>query len=450
MTDERIDPEELERRFGREQVGPVRFPPGEELLPPTPFTPELLAEVDQLLLSGSCKEGRLELAGAESRLICLIHHSAPYLAGLVEHDRFTRVPLADFLLRARQLRQPSCRLVRGHTAEVLMVAVHFTQRPNLQATTELVDPEHVLRYLARERQDAAIALERLGRRTLLFLGSGQPAHLFFGDPADDPGEGDLEERVLAFAFAPTAQPCRIEVFTRLKVEPDPDAGASLLRLDAAAQPAPPADVIVRMADGREVRRRPFTAPEMIVGRDPTVDLFIDNLAVSRKHARLSWQRGSFVVEDLDSANGTQVNGKPVDKYSLAPGDVVEIGKFEIGIEEYDAAPSVSQTMLLPTGGRPLPPAVLEGDGVRRAIVHDLLIGRGDGVDVEARGLFVRPVHARVSVGEGGAFRLSCFAGGSARVNDRRVRSAELSFGDRVRVGRSEFRLIRPRPGRTGR
>ena len=437
---------ELERRFGGAGNGPVRFPPGEEVLPSTPFVSELLGEVDGLLAGSACPDGRLELETPDARLVCLIHRSAPYLAGLVERDHFTRVPLADFVARARQLEAPSCRLVRSETAEVLMIAVHFCQRPGLQGSTELVDPEHVLRFLAKERQDAAIALEREGRRTLLFLDKGQPTHLFFADPADDPGGADLEERVLLYAFAATAAACRIEVFTRLAIDADPDAGATLARLEAADQPPPPADVVVTMADGREVRRRPFTAPEMIVGRDPTVDLFIDNLAVSRKHARLFWDRGAFAVEDLGSANGTRVGGREVTSHRLAADEVIEIGKFEVGIVEYDAAPTAFQTMLMPGAAKPAPLAVLAGEEVRKVLDRDLLIGRGEGVDVKAEGLFVRAVHARLHVEDDGGFHLTCLAGGSARVNGTKVRTAELAFGDRVVIGRSSFRLERPGSG----
>ena len=443
MTDQQS---ELERRFGADGVGPVRFPPGEEVLRAPTFGGDLLEEIDALLLSGGCPDGRLELDTPEASLVCLVHRSAPYLAGLIESDHFTRVPLADFVARARQLREPRCRLVRSQTAEVLMIAVHFCQRPELQGSTELVDPEHVLRFLAKERQDAAIALERDGRRTLLFLDKGAPAHLFFADPADDPGGADLEERVLLYAFAATAAACRIEVFTRLKIAADPDAGSTLKSLEAAAEPPPPADVVVTMADGREVRRRPFTAPEMIVGRDPTVDLFIDNLAVSRKHARLYWDRGAFAVEDLGSANGTRVDGREVETHRLAAGEKIEIGKFEVSVVEYDAAPTVFQTMLVTSSGRPAPLAVLSGEKKRKVLDRDLLIGRGDGVDVKAEGLFVRPVHARLSVVEDGGFEVTCLAGGSVRVNGQKVRQARLAFGDRLLVGRSLFRLERPEPG----
>ncbi len=171
--------------------------------------------------------------------------------------------------------------------------------------------------------------------------------------------------------------------------------------------------------------------------------------MSRKHARLSWERGAFVVEDLGSANGTMVGGKPIERRRLAAGELIEIGKFEIGIVEYDAAPTVSQTMLMPTLGAAVPPAYLQGAGIREAVDRDLLVGSGDGVDIRAEGLFVRRVHARISFEEGDSFRLSCFGGGRVRVNDKKVREAELTFGDRIRVGRTELELVKPRPGRGG-
>ncbi len=440
MAERELDRDELERKFGGARR-PVRFPPGEVVLPRMPFRPELLEEIDRLLLRGRCPEGRLEITAGEARLTCLIHSSAPFVAGLAEGEVFSRVPLADFTVRARQLHEARCSLTRTDAIEVMLVAVHFCQRPDLQGSTELVDPAHVLDHLARQRQDAAIALERSGHRTLVFLDEGRPAELYFGDPADDPGEGDLEDRLLLYAFAPSSASCRIEVFTRLRVEPDADAGSALVELDRAAQPPPPADVVVQLPDGREVRRRPFTPPAMIVGRDPTVDLFIDNLAVSRKHARLSWERGRFVIEDLGSANGTAVNGQAVNRAALAAGDRIAVGKFTLTIFEYEAFPSMSQTLLMPTVGESPPPGYLTTDSGVTRLDRDVLIGRGDEVDLQAAGLWVRSVHARVSFEDGERFLLVCFGGARARVNGRKVARADLEFGDRIRIGSSEYRLV---------
>ncbi len=422
-----------------DERGPVRFPPGAVLIPALPFSSRIYADVDRLVASGRCSEGRFEIETAEVRLTCLIHRGRTLLAGLQERDVFSPVPLVEFAARAGQLREASCRLLASEPAAVLMAAVHFCRRPVLQSTTDLVDPAHVLRLLEQARQDAAIAFERGGARTLFFLHHGRPARLYFGDPADDPGSGDLESRVLGFAFSPGAPIFRVEVFTDLKIDPDPDAGATLDELSAAAAPPPPADVTVTLPDGRELRRRPFVAPHMIVGRDPTADLFIDNLAVSRKHARLSWQRGGFVLEDLGSANGTEVNGEKISRAKLGPADRIRIGKFEISIEQLAALPRIQETIFMPPANAPAP-GYLVGEGLSLRLDRDRIIGRGAGVDAPARGFWVRPVHARVAFEDGEAFRLTCFGRARARVNGRKVRAAELELGDRIDVGRSRFRL----------
>lgn len=279
----------------------ARFPPGEVVLPPTPFQECVFSEIDRLLAAGHCSEGRFEVEAAETRLTCLIHQSAPYLAGLLERDVYSQVPLYEFAGRVRQLAGATCSLQRSHNSVVLMAGVHFCRRPYLQGSTRLVNPAHVLRVLARQKEDAALAFERSDTRTLLFLNKGQPARLFFGDPREDPGEGGLNDRILLYAFADSAPPAKVEVFTSLKLPPDPDHGTPLATLAEATRPCPPVMVHIEMVDGREVRRRVFLPPSMIIGRDQTCTLFIDNLAVSRRHARLSWERGCFVVDDLGRA-----------------------------------------------------------------------------------------------------------------------------------------------------
>lgn len=66
--------------------------------------------------------------------------------------------------------------------------------------------------------------------------------------------------------------------------------------------------------------------DMIVGRDVTNDIVLDDGKVSREHARFSYSGGAWVVVDLGSANGTYVNGqKVVGHKPLSNGDKVKIG-----------------------------------------------------------------------------------------------------------------------------
>jgi pSer/pThr/pTyr-binding forkhead associated (FHA) protein len=66
-----------------------------------------------------------------------------------------------------------------------------------------------------------------------------------------------------------------------------------------------------------------------IGRRPTNDIHIDNLAVSGDHAVITTIGVDSFLEDLDSTNGTLVNTKPVKKHVLHHGDVMEFGKYQI-------------------------------------------------------------------------------------------------------------------------
>jgi pSer/pThr/pTyr-binding forkhead associated (FHA) protein len=89
-----------------------------------------------------------------------------------------------------------------------------------------------------------------------------------------------------------------------------------------------AELVLRLRD-REMARIGVVKTSVTVGRDTTCDLMIDNAAVSRTHAIVSFDDGDYRVQDNDSENGITLNGRRVRKAGLNFGDVIGIGKFEI-------------------------------------------------------------------------------------------------------------------------
>jgi DNA-binding response OmpR family regulator len=81
-----------------------------------------------------------------------------------------------------------------------------------------------------------------------------------------------------------------------------------------------------MVEGPSPGKRTFIdQPELIVGRDEHCDVVIPERQVSRQHARIRQERGKYVLEDLDSKNGTFVNGQEIDgPHSLQDGDEIQI------------------------------------------------------------------------------------------------------------------------------
>jgi predicted component of type VI protein secretion system len=80
---------------------------------------------------------------------------------------------------------------------------------------------------------------------------------------------------------------------------------------------------------------------LTIGRSPDNALIIDNPAVSGHHARVFSESGAVILEDLNSTNGTFVNGQHTTRRVLRNGDVVQIGKHQLVFEntqEWSAPP----------------------------------------------------------------------------------------------------------------
>ncbi len=73
----------------------------------------------------------------------------------------------------------------------------------------------------------------------------------------------------------------------------------------------------------------LTEGEIVIGRDAQCDIPLDDEAVSRHHVRIFTLMGDAFLEDLESSNGTYVNGQLSRKCALNDGDVIQIGKKEL-------------------------------------------------------------------------------------------------------------------------
>jgi pSer/pThr/pTyr-binding forkhead associated (FHA) protein len=80
--------------------------------------------------------------------------------------------------------------------------------------------------------------------------------------------------------------------------------------------------------------RELDSTAVTVGRAPENDLVLDSDEfASTKHARIEPRRDGVWVEDLDSTNGTFVNGMKVkQRHKLSPGDVIRIGETDLRYE----------------------------------------------------------------------------------------------------------------------
>ena len=112
-------------------------------------------------------------------------------------------------------------------------------------------------------------------------------------------------------------------------------------------------VLALMVDGVVVQRFPLEGARIRLGRSPANDIQVDDLSVSSAHALVEgrpsrYLEGSFEYEvvDLDSTNGTFVNGSRVQRRPLLHGDELRLGYTTFKFQE-DTAPLQQTAYMLP-------------------------------------------------------------------------------------------------------
>jgi pSer/pThr/pTyr-binding forkhead associated (FHA) protein len=126
--------------------------------------------------------------------------------------------------------------------------------------------------------------------------------------------------------------------------------------------APLASLLIR-GGALKGKRLPVRAPVVNIGRADYNDIVLPEPSVSTAHAKLQRREGVWVVSDLESTNGTTVDGEPVKgEFPLSPGATIRFGEVAVLFEPMDASPDINAagTRVMPridaTSPPPVPPA----------------------------------------------------------------------------------------------
>jgi pSer/pThr/pTyr-binding forkhead associated (FHA) protein len=252
-------------------------------------------------------------------------------------------------------------------------------------------------------------------------------------------------------------------------------------------------------EGKPLNTYMIDEPVITIGRLPENTISIANMGVSRRHIRIEEDADrKFICTDLNSLNGTTVNGKRVKKVPLNSGDKITIGKFTIIYEEnvatpgamapqyaapaapptqtpHPAAPPASQPAAkkasdtttirkkaaLPADKREPPRSVTQKAPVQRELPEEstptlidttkhftykidkpyMTIGNGDADDIPISGFMVGENQAFLEWSEN-AWRIGTTKlMGKLKVNGRAVKSHALKHKDRIDIGASSFRFM---------
>ena len=93
-----------------------------------------------------------------------------------------------------------------------------------------------------------------------------------------------------------------------------------------APPEVEREVVTLTVDGHEY---PVTARHVVLGRSRECDIRVPDANVSRRHAEMRQEGATYWIVDLGSTNGTEVNGRRVERAKVPDGDRITIGGTDV-------------------------------------------------------------------------------------------------------------------------
>lgn len=117
-------------------------------------------------------------------------------------------------------------------------------------------------------------------------------------------------------------------YVTVALQPDPNAGAGQIHVEAQYAQCPESAYLVVEAGLADRKRLPL-GTEAVIGRGGNCDIVIPTPEVSRQHCRLSYKYVQYEIEDLGSANGTYLNGASVTRAFVGDRDLIEIGLVQL-------------------------------------------------------------------------------------------------------------------------
>ncbi|MEZ4458271.1 MAG: FHA domain-containing protein [bacterium] len=189
---------------------------------------------------------------------------------------------------------------------------------------------------------------------------------------------------------------------------------------------------------------PLNAPVLRIGFDEENDLVIPRPMVSGWHARIALVNKRYVLEDLNSTNGTTVNGHRVKRVWLSPGDEVGLGSYVFTLNQ-----DITRRLLPDADARPT-----QGVELPKGFLKPIVIGRDADCDIVLDSPQISRKHAKLTW-LGSAWRAEDLQSSNGlAVNDRAntVEQANVGWDDVLFMGSYRFPVARLRdfldPGQT--
>lgn len=426
---------------------------------PVPTDPaELAAELQKMAVRKI--DGFVRADAEDGDLFLFLRGGEAYAAGAIENDDFAQRTITHFFQRLSTA--TSAELTPCEAARLLCIVVPFRKAPSAQLVPTAMTADQLRLHIATHARNAVLLIRRDDALSFVLCREGEATTLFAAEGEVFPAGTSIPYRIVEYAQEnPLAL---LDVYDDMHLTPAPGSGLPFISYLGTRKSDGKAlsilgrhpSLLVRLG-GRNVFRYVLEEGHATIGRGNDTDLQLDNLSVSRHHARVRVIANLLAFEDLESENGLVVGGLRVPRAQLAPGQSVMVGKYELvhvqpgsddeqtaaARPEVSAANAVQKTVA--TSGKGVVVATLEHEGESHRIRGiAFTIGKADDANLRIGGMLVAPVHVRIIRDPAGVHTATHVAGVSAmRVNGKAEKNAVLKDGDVLTIGGNTVTFRQP-------
>lgn len=329
------------------------FPKGEAVFRHKPHTPELFTmTIDEIDRAGESFIGMITVDEPHAVYFLFFLRGDAYAAGYIANGKPMPLSIKDFLTHLSSVNDKRTLSLSKTDPVLLKCLLVFLQRePSIKASADMINLENILAGIKAENAAAFVILKKNNMYNFFYFHSGEPKMAHFADLSGiQAEEGSLSEQMLLYAYPSDKTPVEVMVYRDITTSEASDTAeikpfliSDALLQDrnkiigpAPAEPLPtkaekPIRIRIEVTEGPQKGNK-FNVPlPCTIGRRDA-DLRIRDMTVSKRHASLEALGRKVIFKDLDSTNGSMVNGKGVKEIELSDGDIIQIGNTTLKIQ----------------------------------------------------------------------------------------------------------------------
>ena len=337
-----------------------------------------------------------------------------------------------------------------------ILSISWQQTPDAHTDPGIIDAAEMIKSLIRRNRKFFVRLRRDSQTSFVVVDQRRIKKFYVNDSGFD--ENEAESRLvheltnnhsfLSIDVYEDQEPSKAEDWSLVPK----DFQEGMIKFYCSSAPH-----LALFLSGQEISRTPLkTSKKVIIGRDPSNELVVDNLSVSRRHAEVEYKYGQVQIRDLGSKNGTVVNGEKITApVVLSDGTEIQVGKHTVKFiaRAMIQEKKVDMAMLDKTMVVKAPVFTEEHESKKKAIItfngklynvdsRQFSLGSADTASLKIPEVGVKPSHCLLDKDTSDNWWISHKGGllAATKVNGKKVKIAQLNSGDLIQLGAAMIRF----------